>query len=175
MLDFDAKSARPHPEHRYYVFHFRTSSEHDVVISGEFEEGAQKMWTLCLYDMYGIPLAHTYSDDTIRPLTQRRAGGGVRTRQRASIDESRSSKVVKYSVLLTTEPRLYEEEEEDSRREYRNVMDVSSLSGSTGTGLIRIIYPRDNQVVQAAKPRIELVPRPASASGSSSSRNKKDR
>lgn len=94
------------------------------------------MWTLVLYDEYGIPLPHNYSDDTLLP-------------------SSRSGGIVEYSIVLTTS-------EDGGRRYYdqgeRNVVDVRATA-KRGVGIVRVIYPTNEDAFALAKPKLEVLPR----------------
>jgi hypothetical protein len=119
---------------RYFVFEFRPDMG-DIRVSGQIELEAQKIWTFCLYDEQGVPLAHRFCDETILPSTTTTVKGAT---------------VLNYTVLLTREPRYHLDRGE------RNVVDTSHFT-RRGVGIVRLIYPRDQATFEAAKPSIQVL------------------
>lgn len=131
-LEFDSASARPHPQHKYFVLAFDART-HDVAIKGSVLPREQKYWDLCIYDAFGLPHFQCFTDETV-----------VFASEKASGDEGRM-----YQVILTRDPRAWEGE--------ANVVDVSKAP--EGAVLVRLIYPESDEVFQRSKPEVEVLPR----------------
>ncbi len=131
-IDFDASSARPHPQHKYFLIAFDVRQT-DVAIKGSVLPRRQKYWDLCVYSTYGIPHFHNFTDETI-----------TFSREKASGDEGRE-----YQVVLTMDPKAWEGEP--------NVVDVSKQGGE-GVVLVRLIYPENEESFQRSKPEVEVLP-----------------
>ena len=129
ILKYDNRSAKPHPQHKYYVGAYDTH-QGDVVVSGRLFPGKQKMWTLVLYDEYGLPQPHNFTDETIETAQVKDAQGGQA-----------------YTLVLTKDV---------TRHPSGNVVDVSGFP--KGVMLVRVIYPDTPAIFEKSKPSVEVVP-----------------
>ncbi|KAM3574116.1 hypothetical protein VYU27_003925 [Nannochloropsis oceanica] len=148
LLTYDAESAKAHPEHRYYCCIY-DANQGDIVITGHFFPGQQKMWTFVVYAENGLPHHHNFNDetitststDTIFPSSKNgqigRGGGG-----------DGSLTALSYRVVLTKDPLRMPQGRE-------NVVDVSKLP--RGAVILRLIYPNTKEIFDQSKPDVKVV------------------
>lgn len=122
----------------------------DIVITGHFFPGQQKMWTLVVYADDGLPHHHNFTDETIQstPTNITLSSSSKSGQKGKKGGEGGDVTAVSYRVVLTIDPSRMPEGRE-------NVVDVSSLPH--GAVILRLIYPNSQEVFEQSKPSVKVV------------------
>lgn len=123
--------------------------EGDIVITGHFFPGLQKMWTFVVYGENGLPHHHNFNDETIFSTpTDTTIPSSKSGHNRKEGGEGGNVTAQSYRVVLTMDPSRLPQGRE-------NVVDVSKLP--RGAVILRLIYPKTKEVFDQSKPAVKVV------------------
>jgi hypothetical protein len=136
LVDVEGKAhdSSPSKLHRYYLMRYDVPVGQELKIQFQVNDNHQDYWSFVCYSLYGIPLANMVYDENV-------------IRENEKIDGS-------YTVTLYLSNRGKHLATNAAFHGFgrRNEIDVSS--SPRGNVLNRIVHPKDEAFVAAAKPQI---------------------